>query len=322
MATLYIDRRDAQLDFKDGQVCIHEPGQPPRGFPSAGLERVVVSGNVTLQSRLLTHLSDQGTSIVFIEGRGARRHAQLGAPRHGDVRRRLGQYALCSDPQLALRWSRLLVRARGAALVRLYRRTLAMRPDLRGDLLPAQRAILDLLPRVRLTPDVASLRGLEGAIAARHFAAYPALFAPMLGFDGRNRRPPRDPVNAALSLGYTLTHAEAVRACLVAGLDPLLGTLHEPSHGRESLACDLNELARADVEHFVWRLFADKTLRAESFEHQAGGFSLNKNARQHFYAAFEQHSGSHRRRLRRAAAALVRYCEILGRRVRKNGDAD
>lgn len=322
MATLYVDRRGAELDFKDGQVCVREPGQPLRGYPCAGLERLIVSGNVTLQSRLLTHLSAQGASVLFIEGRGARRHAHLNAPSHGDAGRRLGQYALCSDPQHVLRWARMLVHARGAALVRLYRRALALRPDLRSDLLPAQRAILDKLSRVRGTQNLASLRGVEGAIAAAHFAAYAALFAPTLGFTGRNRRPPRDPVNAALSLGYTLTHVDAVRACLTAGLDPLLGSLHEPAHGRESLACDLNELARTDVERIVWRLFADKTLRAESFETHAGGVSLNKSARQHFYAAFEGQAAAHRRRLRRAAAALARDCERLAKAQAGIGHVD
>jgi CRISPR-associated protein Cas1 len=136
-----------------------------------------------------------------------------------------------------------------------------------------------------------------------------------LGFDGRNRRPPRDPVNAALSLGYTLTHAEAIRACRIAGLDPMLGMLHEPSHGRESLACDLNELARDCVEKLVWRLFAEKTLRAEGFERHAGGVSLNKHARQAFYAAFEKSAPTHRRRLRAAATIFAAHCAFVARGI-------
>lgn len=220
MGTLYIDRRDAQLDYRDGQLLVREEGGKPHGFPIAGLERLVISGNTVLHTRLLTHLAEQGASVLLIEGRGARRHAQVSSAAHGDARRRLGQYKLCSTPPLALRWARLLVHARAAALLRLYREALAMRPDRRLELVAVQRFLLDKLGRVRLALDLPSLRGMEGASAAAHFGAYSSLFSAELGFNGRNRRPPRDPVNAALSLGYTMTHADASRACVIAGLDP------------------------------------------------------------------------------------------------------
>ena len=67
--------------------------------------------------------------------------------------------------------------------------------------------------------------GLEGAAAA-YFRALAAAFPPALGFEGRNRRPPRDPVNACLSLGYTLLHGDAVREAAVQGFDPMIGVLH------------------------------------------------------------------------------------------------
>lgn len=308
MGALYIDRRDAELDYRDGQLTVREPSSPPHGIPLAGLERVVISGNQLIHTRLLTRLAEQGTSVLLIEGRSARRHAWVAAQTHGDAKRRLGQYRLCASPALALRWSRLLVHARAMSLVHLYEEALRVRPERRLALLNAQRFIRARLGSMRKTSDLGSLRGVEGAIGAAHFEAFGNLFSSELGFNGRNRRPPRDPVNAALSLGYTLSQADAVRACLVAGLDPMLGVLHEPSHGRESLACDLNELSRADIEHLVWRLFAEKKLRLESFEQHAGGISMKKAARQIFYTAFEQQAPLLRRRLRTAAAAVARHC--------------
>lgn len=311
MGALYIDRRDAELDYRDGQLTIREPASAPRGVPLSGLDRVVIAGNSLIHTRLLTRLAEQGTGVLLLEGRGTRRHAWVAAQTHGDARRRLGQYRLCTSASLALRWSRLLVHARAVSLLHLYEEALEKRPDKRHDLLAAQRFIQSKLGNVRKADDLASLRGLEGAIASAHFSAYGSLFSKELGFTGRNRRPPRDPVNAALSLGYTLTHADAVRVCLLAGLDPLLGVLHEPSHGRESLACDLNELARASIEHLVWRLFAEKHLRHENFERHAGGVSMNKTARQTFYTLFEQQAQPVRRRLRTAAAAIARHCNRL-----------
>jgi len=151
------------------------------------------------------------------------------------------------------------------------------------------------------------LRGYEGAATQAFFAGYRAMLPASCGFDGRNRRPPRDPVNATLSLGYTLSHGDALRAAYRAGLDPSLGLLHEPHYGRDSLACDLNELARGRVEWMVWRLFAEQWLRAEDFHPQAdGAVWLGKSARARFYAHYEQHAGNHRRWLRQAAQFLAR----------------
>lgn len=311
MTALYIDRRDARLDYDSGQLRIYEADRAPRGFPITQLERIVIAGNTQIETRLLTQLADQGASVLLLGGRGGSRLAQVHGYRHGDASRRLGQYRLCTTPALRLRWARLIVRLRARGAQRLLAEALQLRPDCRNPLTTAQRQIGGMLPGVRQRGDLASLRGSEGAIGAAYFSAYSSLFAPSLDFNTRTRRPPRDPVNSALSLGYTLTHADAVRACHLAGLDPLLGIYHETAHGRESLACDFNELARVDVERMVWRLFAEKQLRGEGFEVHAGGVFMKKDTRHSFYAAYEQMAAGHRRRLRTIAAALARECNRL-----------
>jgi CRISP-associated protein Cas1 len=77
---------------------------------------------------------------------------------------------------------------------------------------------------------------LEGAAAAMYFEAYQQIFPADFKFNGRHRRPPPDPVNALLSLCYTLIHHEAVNALKMYGLDPMLGFYHQPYYGRDSLA--------------------------------------------------------------------------------------
>ncbi|NIR62052.1 MAG: CRISPR-associated endonuclease Cas1, partial [Gammaproteobacteria bacterium] len=81
---------------------------------------------------------------------------------------------------------------------------LARRPDARRPLSAAAATLDRALSQVAAAGEVDSLRGHEGAAAAAYFEALPAVFPQRLGFSGRNRRPPRDPVNAVLSLAYTL----------------------------------------------------------------------------------------------------------------------
>ncbi len=168
-----------------------------------------------------------------------------------------------------------------------------------------------LLGQLPQAGDLNVLRGIEGAAAAGYFAALTHLFPPALNFSGRNRRPPRDPVNACLSLGYTLLHTEAVRACHQAGLDPLLGFFHDPAYGRESLACDLIEPLRARLDAWVGELFRSRALRKENFVEDQGACLLNKAGRQVYFATFETFAPRLRRYLRQQAYRLARLLLAL-----------
>ena len=90
-----------------------------------------------------------------------------------------------------------------------------------------------------------------------------------------------------LSLGYTLLHSEAVLALYGAGLDPFIGFYHQLDFGRESLACDVVESFRVEVDQFALELFRKDILRVEDFSTTESGCLLGKNGRAKFYAAWE-----------------------------------
>jgi CRISPR-associated endonuclease Cas1 len=81
-------------------------------------------------------------------------------------------------------------------------------------------------------PSLDALMGLEGAAAARYFGLWATAWQQPWHFPGRNRRPPRDPVNALLSLGYTLALNPVGQQAALRGLDVSLGFLHAPHSGR------------------------------------------------------------------------------------------
>ena len=135
-----------------------------------------------------------------------------------------------------------------------------------------------------------------------------------LQFTGRNRRPPRDPVNACLSLGYTLLHAQAVQSCTTAGLDPLLGFYHRPAFGRESLASDLIEPLRPAVDLWVWELLRSRSLTEDHFSHNNGAYLLGKAGRSIFYASWNTHLNPWARWLRSQCQALARQLRADGMR--------
>ncbi|MFN3370895.1 MAG: CRISPR-associated endonuclease Cas1 [Sphingomonadaceae bacterium] len=310
MASLYVDRRGVSLSLDSDAIVFHEGDARIATVPLGPLERVYLRGDVRLSAGLVGRLGARGVGLVVLSGRRAVPTMLLPRP-HNDARLRVAQIRASGDPAVALGVARRLIAGKIAAQHDLLVEIRAARPDLAGALLAPVEALGRMRGHANQKPTLDALRGLEGAAAAAFFQGYVQAFPESVGFTGRNRRPPRDPVNAALSLAYTLLHAEAVLAAHGHGFDPWVGYVHALDFGRESLACDLVEPLRPIVDRFVWRLFAGQTLRARDFSTEKDGACLlQKAGRERFYAEIETIMPDIRRRLDAMLQALRRM--LLG----------
>lgn len=352
MATLILDRTDLEIRLDGEALALYEPAGRRGTLPLKLLDRVIMQGGIKLDAGVLTKLAEAGIATLLLSKRHSKRVAIVLGLAHNDAGIRLAQSRRVFDPDWCAAWARRQVTAKTRAQIRLLKEALETRPDCRKpltDALASLRAAQASLPlsqrenegyrRVGASsdfnvgeaplppanpprppfekggsnPEIASLRGLEGAAARAYFQGLTALFPPSLEFTGRNRRPPRDPVNACLSLGYTLLHFDAVRACHMAGLDPLLGFYHRPSFGRESLACDLIEPLRPHLDRQIWHLFRDRILREDHFSRDGQACLLGKAGRAAFYQDYESHAAATRR-------LLLRQCRILARHFKAEGE--
>ncbi len=315
MSTLYLDRKNLSIKLDGQTLALYELGEKKGTVPLHLLERVVLRGNVQLESRVLGALTERHIGLIVLSGRNTEATAMLAAHSHGDALRRLGQYQASLDDDLRRPLARWLVLVKVRAQQRLLQNALAARANLRYPLTTALQTLTNIIGLLREDTQnysLATLRGYEGAAAAAHFGAYVHLFAESLKFTGRKKRPPPDPVNVCLSLGYTLLHYDAVRACHTVGLDAMLGFFHDVSFGRESLACDLMEPLRPLMDRWVWQLFKERQLRPEHFSIDVGGrCQMNKAGRQIFYGFYESQAGPARRLLRRYGYALAKRYQVL-----------
>ncbi len=315
MATLVLDNRALELRIDGQALAFYEAGERRGGLPLKMLERLILQGDLKLSAGVLTRLTENGTAVLLLSKRHSRRLALVLGPAHNDAAIRIAQTLHLADPAWCGWWSRRQVLAKTRAQMRLLRQALAERPDCRKpitDAIAALEHISASLHAENPPPAAERVRGLEGAAARAYFQGFAALFPPALGFTGRNRRPPRDPVNACLSLAYTLLHFEAVQAAHMAGLDPLLGFYHRPAFGRESLASDLIEPLRPHIDAWVWHLFRDRSLRSEHFGNDGEACLLGKAGREIFYLQYEEQAKAPRRLLRR-------QCRLLARHLRRRG---
>lgn len=296
MSSLYVDRRGIELESDGEALVFRENGERVGTVPLASISRVYMRGDIKLQSSLLGKLGKQGIGVIILSGRKSEPTLLMAQP-HNDAKRRITQYSFSHDPEFCRAYSCDLVtnKIKSQRDFVLSHREVDL--EHRYELTLVLRKLDALLPRLKDKLDIASLRGLEGAASVAHFEALGAIAPPRLNFHNRNRRPPMDPLNALLSLGYTMLHSEAVLALYGAGFDPFIGFYHQLDFGRESLACDVIEPLRVEVDRFSLDLFRKEIIRVEDFSISDSGCQLSKNGRAKFYPAWDALLENLRRKL-------------------------
>lgn len=318
MSLLLLDRANLEVKAEGDTLALYEAGARRGTVPIKLIERCVVHGASTqLSSGVLIKLAEAGVSTVLMSPRNHRRVAVVLGPQHNDAAVRLAQAHRVLDDTASRHWAHSLVAAKLHRQQRALQHLQHHRPDARKPLWDASQTLASIAASLGSATQplpMDTLRGKEGSAARAYFAGLAAVMPPALGFSGRNRRPPRDPVNACLSLGYTLLHSQAIHACHTAGLDPLLGFYHRPAIGRESLASDLIEPLRPSVDLWVWELLRSRTLREDHFNTTAatGACMLGKAGRAVFYATWERASKPLRRWLRQQTRQLARQLRTQG----------
>lgn len=308
-----------------GALVLRENDTRRQSIPLAMIDRLVIQGARTvLDTSVLTQLAEAGASTLLLSPRASRRVAMVLGPAHNDAAIRLAQTSRVMDEAYCSTWAREQILAKLRRQHRLLSDAEQNRADKRKPLFDARASINKAIETLQgeLMPALERIRGLEGSAARAYFQGYTSLFAPDLHFTGRNKRPPRDPVNACLSLAYTMAHFDAVRAAHSAGLDPLLGFFHRPAYGRESLASDLIEPLRPAVDAWVWSEFRNGQLRGDHFRFDKGACLLGKAGRAHFHAAWDRFAVLPRRWLRRRCALLARQLRTEGSSWLEQAEAD
>lgn len=286
MTSLYIDRRDISAKLDGEAIAFYDKEGRVGTVPLAPVDRVIIRGNCMVETRLLGRLGELGKGVILLSGRKAEPHLFM-SKQHNDSFRRVNQYRLSLDAEFCLIFSQCVVEAKLSEQRAVLQEICDSRTLDRVELMARIRQIDEAISRIAAQEDIASLRGLEGSAAAAYFAALASVVPASLKFSGRNRRPPKDPLNVLMSLSYTLLHSEAVMALHAAGLDPYVGFYHQLDFGRESLACDVIEPFRPKADRFAMMLFKNRDLRSEHFTMGEKGCIMGKTARAVFYPRWE-----------------------------------
>lgn len=329
--TLFAMSEGLYLRQEGESVAVEKDHHVVSRFPLLALSGIVaIPGNVSISPHLMYVCSEHGISITFID-----RHGQflsrVEGPVSGNVLLRLCQVRAYDDVMKkgAVARNFALGKVANARSV-LMRRQRDHGEDVAvSGAIERMKRVVELL---RNAPaNVETIRGLEGEAASTYFAVFDRLR--MAGgdafrFEGRNRRPPRDRMNALLSFVYTLLAHDCRGALESVGLDPQIGFLHAVRPGRASLALDLMEEFRSIVaDRVVMSLVNLRQVSEKDFKVcESGAVVMSDGARKVVLSAWQkkkQERVEHPFLRENVPIGLLPYCQalLLARYLRNDLDA-
>ncbi len=285
-STLYISDPECALRKRSDRLVVEQEGVEIAEIRCDLIDTVILLGPIEFSTAVVFELAYHNIEMAICTQSG-KIIAQLTPPHPANIDRVLKQYDLFRDAAWTLASAKNVIQAKLNGcndLLEDASRNLESEP-----LRLAISEMNDFASRVPDATEMASLLGVEGSAGARWFSLFGLLLKDRT-FTGRSRRPPVDPVNALLSLGYSLVTTELNGLIDAVGLNPSFGFLHKPEYGRPSLALDLLEEFRAPlVDRFVVKVFNLKQFSDSDFEARDGGCYLTRDSFKRFLKEWERY---------------------------------
>ncbi|MBI2569085.1 MAG: CRISPR-associated endonuclease Cas1 [Candidatus Schekmanbacteria bacterium] len=284
---LYVTEQGARVGLSKGSFEVTgRDGAQLASVRTRDTSQISLFGNAQITTQAMREAMDGGIAVCY-HSFGGWFVGMAWGHHHKNVVLRRAQYAVAEDWQRSLAVARQIVRGKIRG-----QRTLLRRNHTAPD-----RAVLRELARLAAAAGGAAgletLLGIEGAAGRLYFGHFGGMvkadWAESFQLSGRNRRPPRDPVNALLSYAYGMLARDCTVAAQSVGFDPYLGVYHQPRYGRPALALDLMEEFRSVVaDSVVLTAINNGEVTPASFVRAANGCNLTQSGRKAFLGTYER----------------------------------
>ncbi len=274
--TLYVTTPEAYCAVDGENVVILIEDKEAKRLPLHNLESIITFGYTGASPALMGACAERGIALTFLTASG-RFIAGVHGKERGNVLLRKTQYRIADNESRSIEVAKYFIQGK------LYNCKWVLRRAIRDhavrlDTERLERVVGQLDNGISMASDALALdalRGIEGEAAARYYSVFDELILQQkdsFKFNGRNRRPPLDNVNALLSFAYTLLANDVASALTTVGLDPYVGFMHADRPGRISLALDMMEELRPIVaDRFVITLINNKRVSAKDFTIKENG---------------------------------------------------
>ena len=262
------------------QMQIHRKDKRIHRLPWKSIQSLVLFGNHQITTQAMHAALQNDVSIHLASGSG-RYHGMLSHNRNNQHQRLwLQQTITLQDPEKALYCAREIVASRLRHMI------IHLQQRQRGTHLTQ---INNALKHIHKVTDLQSLRGYEGNATREYYQHLGQIIPPEFEFGGRNRRPPKDPFNVLLSIGYTMLYAMTESFLHASGLLPWQGFYHQPRGKHAVLASDMMEPFRHLIERSALSQIRRHEISIQDFSYNAtGGCIIDNTARRKYLALLLQ----------------------------------
>ncbi len=289
MTRIYVTQPQSRVAVRGGKVIVSVDGEVKKAWPIDAVRSIVCWGTPSFTPYAMEKFLDGGIEVHLMT-RGGRYRGSLGNDNQSKVLLQMAQFNRWQDAAFRLEVARGIVREKVANQERLLREKGYRRPN--AGLRSLAGSLKALEPAIDAAETVQVLMGIEGTASRLYFEGFAEMITRDVPFHGRSRRPPLDPPNALLSLGYTLVGNEIAGLLEAEGFQVRLGFLHSFRYGRASLALDILEAVRQPlVDRWVLSLLNLRRLGPSDFEARDGGVFLAREAGKRFLAWYGEQMG-------------------------------
>lgn len=287
MSHIYVTSNGAKIGVEGGRIVITQRDGVTRSIPKETVESISIFGNSHMTTPCVHFVLMSGISVNYFSSKGRffGRLESTNNVKNSVIRQ---QIRMLDDDAYRLAMSRKIISAK------IRNQEVVLRRYLKERTLETERKLAlmkSYTGKVESSVHLDEMRGFEGIAARTYFEIISGFIRSDFKFEGRNRRPPKDPFNSLLSLGYTLLFYEIYAKIESAGMTPFYGFLHEAYTNNPALASDLMEEWRSViVDSVVLGMIQGNELDLDDFscEYADSGVLLTKKALNKFVNKFER----------------------------------
>jgi len=296
MSVLYLTEQGSSIKKTGRRLIVEKDGNKLLDLPLIKLNTILIYGNVQISTQAMAILFNEGIDVSFLNMRGKLK-GRLLPVKAKNIVLRMNQYHKGTDKEFSLGISRLIIHQKLHNYVNVLKGYEKHNPEADFDkeisLIEEYKSAIDRKNSIK------RLMGIEGIASVQYYKAYARMFKGDITFSGRTRRPPRDPVNAMLSLGYVMLGNEITSLLDAMGFDPYIGFLHQIDYGRPSLALDiLEEFRQPVIDTFILNLCNNGVFKNKDFEERDDGVFLLKDSLKNFFIHYERWLNEKRERIK------------------------
>lgn len=287
MPNLYLTEQGSILRKTGDRLIVEKDDAVLLDVECHKIDSVLIFGNVQFTTQAVWEMFEHGIEMAILS-RSGRLIGQITSPATKNIELRLAQFKRHDDNEFKMSFSKNIVKGKIKNSVQFLRSFSYNHPEI--PLSEESEAMEAIRQKVDSQSTSDGLNGMEGIAARHYFSGLGKMMLGGFGFEGRRKHPAPDPVNALLSLGYTMVFNEISSLLDGMGFDPYLGYYHKVEYGRASLASDLQEEFRAPiVDRLTLRLINNRMLTEGDFykNPKGEGVYLTRDAMKRYFAEYE-----------------------------------